>query len=38
MSQKSGILSGEREDGIKISSNPVNIQWDDVYLGEKNEK
>jgi len=33
MSQKSGILSGEWKDGIKISSNPFNIQWDDVYLG-----
>ena len=26
-------LSGEWKDGIKISSNPFNIQWDDVYLG-----
>lgn len=33
MSQKSGILSGEWKNRIKISSNSVNIQWDDVYLG-----
>lgn len=38
MPKKSGILSEKWKDGIKISSNPVNIQWDDVYLGEKNEK
>lgn len=30
---KSGILSGEWKNRIKISSNSVNIQWDDVYLG-----
>jgi len=33
MPQESCFLSGEWGDGIKISSNPVNIQWDDVYLG-----
>jgi hypothetical protein len=38
MPQESCFLSGEWKDEIKISSNPVNIQWDDVYLGEKNEK
>lgn len=27
------FLSGEWKDEIKISYNPVNIQWDDVYLG-----
>lgn len=31
--QGSGILSGEWKNRIKISSNSVNIQWDDVYLG-----
>nr|DAM43433.1 MAG TPA: hypothetical protein [Caudoviricetes sp.] len=38
MPQESCFLSGEWKNRIKISSVSCNIQRNDLYLGEKNEK